>query len=352
MATTSAPVAPPVDERLVRSNPVRKLLMRPEMGAVVGAVAVWLYFAIVAGNRGFLSAPGVSSYLEPSAQLGILAATVALLMIGGEFDLSIGSMLGATGMIAGILATTYHWNLFAAMLAALIFALIVGALNGVVVVATNLPSFITTLATLFIIRGATIGFTRRITGLTNIGGISDATGYTLANHIFGYRIPIGGNTYPISIVWWIGITAVATWILLRTSFGNWIFGVGGNLQAARNVGVPTNLVKIVLYMMTAFSAWLVAMIQLVLFSGTDVLRGTNQELFAIMVVVIGGTLLTGGLGSAIGAALGALIYGMLQQGIFFAGYNSDWYQTVLGGMLLVAVLINQFVRVRAMGARR
>src|SRR5690348_526301 len=99
MATTSAPVAPPVDERLVRTSPVRKLLARPEMGAVVGAVAVWLYFAIVAGGRGFLSPAGVSSYLEPSAQLGILAATVALLMIGGEFDLSIGSMLGATGMI-------------------------------------------------------------------------------------------------------------------------------------------------------------------------------------------------------------------------------------------------------------
>jgi simple sugar transport system permease protein len=352
MATTSAPPAPAVDERLLRTSPVRKLLVRPEMGALFGAIAVWLYFAIVAHNRGFLTAFGASTYLEVSAQLGILATTVALLMIGGEFDLSIGSMLGATGMIAAILSTNYHWNLFAAMLIALVFALIVGALNGVVVVVTNLPSFITTLATLFIIRGATIGFTRRITGLTNVGGMSDAPGYDLANHIFGYRVPLGGNTYPISIVWWIGLTVVATWILLRTSFGNWIFGVGGNIQAARNVGVPTNTVKIVLYMMTAFSAWLVAMIQLVLATGTDVLRGSNQELYAIIAVVIGGTLLTGGYGSAIGAGLGALIYGMVRQGIFFAGYDSDWFQVVVGAMLLIAVLINQFVRLRAAGAKR
>jgi simple sugar transport system permease protein len=349
---TRATAAPAVDERLLRANPVRKLLVRPEMGALVGAIAVWLYFAIVAGNRGFLTAFGTSTYLEVSAQLGILATTVALLMIGGEFDLSIGSTLGATGMIAAILSTTYNWNLWAAMIVALVFALVVGALNGLVVVMTNLPSFITTLATLFIIRGATIGFTRRITGLTQVGGIADVPGFSVANKLFGSRIPVGSGTYPVSILWWIGITVLATWLLLRTPFGNWIFGVGGSIQAARNVGVPTNTVKIALYMMTAFSAWLVAMIQLVLTTGTDVLRGSNQELYAIIAVVIGGTLLTGGYGSAIGAALGSLIYGMVRQGIFFAGYDSDWFQVVVGAMLLIAVLINEFVRQRAAGARR
>ncbi len=141
-------------------------------------------------------------------------------------------------------------------------------------------------------------------------------------------------------------------MLLRTPFGNWIFGVGGNLQAARNVGVPVSLVKIVLFMGTAVAAWLVAMIQVLGARSADVLRGTGSEFTAIIAAVIGGTLLTGGYGSAIGAVFGALIFGMVRQGIVFMGVDPDWFQVVLGAMLVIAVLVNRFIRTRAMGARR
>ncbi|HEY7036467.1 MAG TPA: ABC transporter permease [Thermomicrobiales bacterium] len=340
------------DERVASTSWFRRLLLRPEAGAISGAIVVWVFFAIVAGDRGFLSAAGAANYLAVSAELGILAVAVALLMIGGEFDLSIGSTLGACGMIVVILAVQYGWNIWLAIGVSLLFALAVGFFNGFFVNRTGLPSFIVTLGMLFVIRGATIGLTRRETGRTQLGGLAKVDGYDAAHKVFASQIEIAGASFSVSILWWLVIAALATWILLRTAFGNWITGVGGNAQASRNLGVPVEPVKILLFMGTAASAWLVAVIQAITFQSSDVLRGQYREFYAIVAVVIGGTLLTGGYGTAIGAVLGALIYGMVQQGIVFAGVDADWFQVFLGGMLLAAVLINRFVRGRALGGAR
>ncbi|MBV9322202.1 MAG: ABC transporter permease [Chloroflexi bacterium] len=340
----------PVNDRVSRTHALRRLLVRPEMGAVAGSIAVWIFFAVVAGKSGFLSFAGTATYLQVAAELGIMAVAVALLMISGEFDLSIGSILGATGMVMTALAVQFNWNIWLAMLAALVLALAVGVVNGYLVLRTGLPSFIVTLATLYVIRGATIGSTRLLTGRTQIGGLDQASGFGAAKAAFASTVTIGGAPFAISIVWWLVIAAVATWLLLRTSFGNWIFGCGGSVEAARNVGVPVSRVKILLFMGTAAAACLVAIIQAVEFTGTDVLRGTGQEFFAIIAVVVGGTLLTGGYGSAIGAVFGALIFGMVRQGIVFARVDADWFQVFLGLMLLIAVLINRLVRERAMKA--
>jgi simple sugar transport system permease protein len=340
------------DERVKQVNRLRRWLVRPEMGAVAGAIAVWTFFALVAGGSGFLTLGGTATYLEVAAELGILAVAVALLMIGGEFDLSIGSVMGASGMIITILAVQFGWNIWAAMSVAVVCAMLVGWLNGYLVLRTGLPSFIITLATLFIVRGATIGTTRMLTGRTQVGGLAQASGYSTVRALFASDISIAGVGFPISILWWLVVAALATWVLLRTSFGNWIFGVGGAFQAARNVGVPVDRVKIILFMTTAVAACLVAIIQVVNTTSADVLRGTGQEFFAIIAVVIGGTLLTGGYGSAIGAVFGALIFGMVRQGIVFAGVDADWFQVFLGIMLLLAVLINRYVRQRALEVRQ
>ncbi len=344
----------PVDERIAEVGALRRLLIRPEIGAVAGAVAVWVFFALpfIAGDNGFRSLGATASYLQVAAELGILSLSVCLLMIGGEFDLSIGSMIGASGMVIALLSTERGWNIWAAMAVSLLFALAVGALNGVLVLRTGLPSFIITLATLFILRGATIGVTRLVTGRTQVGKLNQVAGYDVAYDLFGRKVAIGGGNFSVSIFWWLGLAVVVSWILLRTQFGNWIFGVGGAFQAARNVGVPVDRVKILLFMGTAASAWLVAVIQAITFTGTDVLRGTGREFYAIIAVVIGGTLLTGGYGSAIGAVFGALIVGMVNQGIVFAGFDADWFQVFLGAMLLAAVLVNRLIRQRATGARR
>ena len=154
-----------------------------------------------------------------------------------------------------------------------------------------------------------------------------------------------------AVVWWILLTGLATWVLLRTRFGNWIFAVGGDEKAARNVGVPVNRVKIILFMLTALSAAVFAAVQVFEVGSADTLRGTQKEFDAIIAVVIGGTLLTGGYGSAVGAFLGALIYGTVEIGIFYTGIDTDWFKVFLGLMVLAAVLFNNFVRRRATLAR-
>jgi simple sugar transport system permease protein len=355
MSITQDTARPPKtgkDERIGKVNPLRSLLVRPEMGAIAGSIAVWIFFAIVAGNSGFLTLNGTANYLSVSAELGILAIAASLLMIGGEFDLSIGSMIGATSMIITILSVQFGWNIWASILVAVIFSLAIGFLNGYLVLRTGLPSFIVTLASMFILLGVTSGVTRIITGRTQVGGLDMAPGYDSAQAIFASSINIGGAGFRIEIFWWLAIAALATWVLLRTSFGNWIFGIGGDVQAARNVGVPVKRVKITLFMITALSACLLATIQAITATGADVLRGQGQEFLTIIAVVVGGTLLTGGYGSAIGSVFGALIYGMVSLGTVFAGVDADWNQAFLGVMLLLAVLLNSYVRKYAMEVRR
>jgi simple sugar transport system permease protein len=341
-----------VSDRALRVNPLRRLLVRPETGAVVGSIAVWIFFAIVAGSSGFLTTRGTSSYLSVAAELTILAVPVALLMIGGEFDLSVGSTVGATGMIIAILSAQFGWNIWAAIVVALLFAVLIGMLNGYLVMRTRLPSFIVTLGTAYILLGATTGITTLVAnGLTVVNGVDQAPGYSSAHAIFATALG-GGQQFPIEILWALALVVLATWLLLGTSFGNWIFGVGGDANAARNTGVPVTRVKILLFIGTAVSACLLAIIQVVSFTNADVLRGQTQEFSAIVAAVVGGVLLTGGYGSAIGALFGALVFGIVQEGIVFAGVDADWYKAFIGLILLLAVLLNSYVRKMAMEARR
>jgi simple sugar transport system permease protein len=324
---------------------LRRLLTRPELAAVAGSILVFAFFAVVAGDYGFLTTAGAASYLEVAAQLGIVAVPVALLMMAGEFDLSVGSMVGAAGMIIAISVSEYGLPLLVGVLLAFAVALVVGFLNGYLVIKTGLPSFIVTLGMLFALRGLTIGFARLLTGRTQIG-LGDS-GSGVMQTLFAGSI----GDFPVSIIWWFALAVLGTYVLQRTVFGNWIFGTGGDANAARNVGVPVSRVKITLFMCTAASAALLATIQVLDAGSADVLRGTLLELQAIAAAVIGGVLLTGGYGSVIGALFGALIFGMVQQGIFFTGVSTDWFQVFVGVMLLIAVMFNNVVRRRAAEAR-
>jgi simple sugar transport system permease protein len=324
---------------------LKRLLTRPELAAVAGSILVFAFFAVVAGDSGFLTTAGAATYLEVAAQLGIVAVPVALLMIAGEFDLSVGSMVGAAGMIIAISVSEYGLPLLVGVLLALAVALVVGFLNGYLVIKTGLPSFIVTLGMLFALRGLTIGFARLLTGRTQIG-LGDS-GSGVMQTLFAGSI----GDFSVSIIWWFVLAVLGTYVLQRTVFGNWIFGAGGDANAARNVGVPVSRVKITLFMCTAASAALLATIQVLDAGSADVLRGTLLDLKAIAAAVIGGVLLTGGYGSVIGALFGALIFGMVQQGIFFTGVSTDWFQVFVGVMLLIAVMFNNVIRRRAAEAR-
>jgi simple sugar transport system permease protein len=271
---------------------------------------------------------------------------VTLLAIGGEFDLSVGSMMGAAGVVMALGVVELGWPLWLCVPLTFAFAALVGAGNGYLVVRTGLPSFIVTLAALFVLRGVTIAVTRASTGATEVTGVTD-NGPHFVVSLFAGKV----GSVPASLFWWIGLTVVATWVLARTQLGNWIYGTGGDPTAARNMGVPVTRVKITLFVLTAMAAALVAAIQVLGTNSADVLRGELKEFQAITATVIGGTLLTGGYGSAVGAAFGALIFGMVSQGIFFTGIDADWFQAFLGTMLLLAVFVNHYTRKRALSGR-
>jgi simple sugar transport system permease protein len=334
------------DERVAQRGLIRGLFRRVEVGALIGAVVIWVFFAAVAPTI-WLTITGASRILDEATTLGIMAVAVALLMIGGEFDLSAGVMTGTTGLIAGMLAVRAGWDIWLAMLAALLFSLAVGFINGWLVVKTRLPSFIVTLATFFVLRGANVGVTKLVTDRIVVEGIDKAASFFTARLVLDSEFQVLGATFRTSTIWWIVLTLIAAWVLQRTKFGNWIFAVGGDVQTARNVGVPSNRVKIALFMTTAIAGWLVGMMDVVRLRSAVASQGIGEEFVYIICAVIGGCLLTGGYGSAIGAAIGAIIFGMARVGIVFAGWDTDWFYTFLGIMLLVAVLVNDNTRRRA-----
>jgi simple sugar transport system permease protein len=349
-ATATAPPPQPLgDERLAQISTTARLLRRPEIGALLAAVVVAAFFWTQ--NALFLKLDGISNWTDVASTIGIPAVVVALLMIGGEFDLSAGVMTGSAGLMMGILATKVSMNIWLAIVLTLLAATAVGFLNGYMVMRTKLPSFIVTLATFFILQGVNLGVTKAVTQQVSVSGIDTAAGYSSANKIFG-----GSFWHPhdfrITVLWWLAITALATWTLARTRVGNWIFGVGGDANAARNVGVPVQRVKIGLFMVTSFVCALTGIMIALRLASTQAGQGVGDEFQFIIAAVVGGCVLTGGFGSAIGAALGALIIGMAFIGIQFSGWNTDWRFLFLGVILLVAVLVNNYIRKRAEGVRR
>ncbi|WP_232617130.1 ABC transporter permease [Marinomonas polaris] len=359
------------DERVRKVPAWKRLLHRPEFGAISGAVLVFVFFFITAGDSGMFASDGIMNWTTVSAQLGLIAISACLLMIAGEFDLSIGSMIGFAGMMMTIPAVYWGWPIWGAILFAFAGALFIGFLNGYIVVKTGLPSFIVSLAFLFMLRGLTIALSILFTNRTIVGGIDKYAdgdwlaalfGGVIGKSLFVWFANIGLiSSYddgtpvvegiPMVIVWCVFLAVVASWVLLRTKYGNWIFATGGDDKAARNVGVPVDKVKISLFMFTAFTATVYAACQVFEFGSASADRGVLKEFEAIIAVVIGGALLTGGYGSVIGACFGALIFGVVQMGIFFTGIDSDWFRVFLGAMLLIAVLFNNYIRKKVTEAR-
>ena len=375
VATTAA--ATP-DERLRSVGTVRKLLARPEFGAIAGTLLILVMFVLAAGDSGMFNAEGVVNWGTVAAYLGVIAVGAALLMIAGEFDLSVGSMIGFAGMMLAIPILEWGWSPSLAVAFAFACALALGALNGWIVVKTGLPSFIVTLAFFFVLRGLSLAVAVLLTGKTILSSSGDlvlrdvmqadpVVSALFMGHVFtglfdtlaaagwmaarddGTALAIG---VPKVVVWWFLMTLSGAFVLARTRVGNWIFAVGGDANAAKNVGIPVGAVKISLFMFTAFCATLFGILQVADAGSAAADRGLQKEFEAIIAAVIGGCLLTGGFGSVIGAAFGALIFGMVQIGIGYTTIDNNWYRVFLGAMLLIAVLFNNFIRKRyALGKR-
>ncbi|WP_155059483.1 ABC transporter permease [Streptomyces blattellae] len=343
-AVTTPPASGPgkeTDGRTAERPLALRLLARPEVGVFLGAVAVYVFFLISAPP--VRDGSSMANILYQSSTIGIVTIPVALLMIGGEFDLSSGVAVISSALTASMLSYQLTLNVWAGVIVALLVSLAVGFFNGWMVVKTGLPSFLVTLGTFLILQGANLAVTRLVTGDVATDNISDMDGFDQAKSIFASSFEVGGVNVKITIVYWLVFAAIATWVLLRTKYGNWIFAVGGNKDSARAVGVPVNFTKISLFMLVGFGAWFLGMHQLFSFNTVQSGEGVGSELIYISAAVIGGCLLTGGAGSAIGPVFGAFMFGMVQQGIVYAGWNADWFRAFLGVMLLGAVLINLWV---------
>ncbi|WP_432057992.1 ABC transporter permease [Streptomyces sp. bgisy022] len=330
------------DGRTVRRPLALRLLARPEVGVFLGAAAVLVFFLFAAppvrdGNS-------MANILYQSSTIGIMALPVALLMIGGEFDLSAGVAVVTSALTASMLSYQLTMNVWVGVIVALVVSLAVGMFNGWMLVKTGLPSFLITLGTFLMLQGLNLAVTKLVTTNVATDDISDMDGFDQAKALFASSFEVGGVQVKITVVWWLVFAALATWVLLRTKYGNWIFAVGGNKESARAVGVPVTFTKISLFVLVGLGAWFVGMHNLFSFNTVQSGEGVGQELIYIAAAVIGGCLMTGGYGSAIGPVFGAFMFGMVQQGIVYAGWNPDWFKAFLGVMLLGAVLINLYVQ--------
>jgi simple sugar transport system permease protein len=347
------------DERLVRVSRVTRLLQRPDLGALMGVIAIFLIFGgfDATPNHLWFTQTGLAAWSQQAAFYGIMAVPVGLLMIGGEFDLSAGVMTGATAIVMALLVGHLHWNAWLAIVGTLVFAALIGLLNGFVVVRSKLPSFIVTLATFFVLRGVSIGGVLLVNHGSSQVALAGTSfpGLASAKDVFGSSFGSSASLpsgYQTAVLWFIAVTVIGGWVLSRTTFGNWIFAVGGDANAARNTGVPVARTKTMLFLSTSLAAGLVGIISFTQANSAVSEQGVGYEFYYIIAAVVGGCLLTGGYGSAVGAALGACIIGMAFQGVIYAGWDSSWDFAFLGIVLFLAVMVNTFVYRRAQRARR
>ncbi|MET1088854.1 MAG: ABC transporter permease [Arthrobacter sp.] len=333
------------DERVARRSAFQKLLGRPEVGALVGAIVLFIFFALVSST--FTQPNALATILYGSSTIGIMAVGVSLLMIGGEFDLSTGVAVISSALTASMFSWYFSTNVWVGVGLALVVSVGIGFINGWILMKTKLPSFIVTLATFLMLTGLNLGLTRLIGGSVSSPSIANMDGFDSARAVFASSVTIAGVDVKNTVFIWIALVAVATWVLMRTRVGNWIFAVGGDENAARAVGVPVKATKIGLFMGVGFCGWVLGMHNLFAFDTVQSGEGVGNEFLYIIAAVIGGCLLTGGYGSAVGGAIGAFIFGMANKGIVYAQWNPDWFKFFLGLMLLLATIVNLIVKRRA-----
>ena len=333
-STKQANLAPQPSHSL--ASTLRSFTRRPEMGALIGAVAVYIFFAVAGGDK-FTSSFGTASWLNIFADLAIIALPVSLIMIAGDLDLSVGSVVAGSSMTTALLAGTFGLPTGVAMIGGILLGTLIGFVNGIIIVKTGLPAFIVTLAMMFAVMGLTLGLTRSLAGTVNIAITPDA----FTKSVFGTFID---GKFSVVIFWAIGIALVIWWVQSFTRFGNWVYAIGGDAISARAQGIQVGKVKVWLFIFSGTAAAFVGTMQTITYNGAGVSKGQSFVFNAIIAVVIGGVLLTGGYGSVFGVILGTITFAVVQQGIYYTPWDSDWASLIIGVLVLAAVLTNNLFR--------
>lgn len=334
-----AAAEPPAGRRLLA-----RALTRPSLAALLALVVVVAVFGV--RSPALLGSAGGAAVLDNAATLGIGGVAVALLLIAGQFDLSIGVVGIGSALVTALLIQQEGWATWPALLVSLGCALVVGLINGVLVVSTGMPSFLATLATFLVLDGTTVSVAHLLAGSVTIDGLASAPGWASAAAVFDSTVRLGNGTFHVAVLWCLAATVLASWVLWRTKFGNAVLASGGARRAARELGVHVRRTTITLFCLTATAGWLIGTMGLLRSGGVHVSPGLTQDVDFLVVAVIGGSLLGGGYGSPVGAAVAALLYGVAREGIVLAGWDPLWFQTLLGVLLVVALLANGVVRSR------
>jgi len=319
------------------------LLRRPAAASVLSLIGVLAFYVLIGGvDLGTLFS--AASWVNYAARIGIVALPVGLLMISGEIDISIGAMIPAGAMTTAIISGHYELPIIFGILGALGIGVIVGTINGVLAVRTNVPTLIITLATLVGMQGVILAGSKLLTGSASV----PLTTPDWAKGVFG-QLMFNGS-HQVLIVWWV-IFAVIFWFILHQSrFGNWIFAIGGDKVSARNAGIPVDRMTILMFIGTATAASFVGMCHAMQFNSAQVSGGMNDIFNIIVSVVVGGVLLTGGFGSIPGVFVGTLTFAIVNKGIDFTAIDRNWSNLIIGVMLLVAVAMNESFRKLALSA--
>ena len=388
-------------DRLQQESWIQRTVRRPEIGAFVVMLIIIVALAMASDGKSF-NALGLKNNVAIIAQLGIIATGAALLMIAGEFDLSIGPMIAFAGMS---IAVMLKWGLpfglgeatpILAFLITLVMTLAFGWLIGTIVVKSGLSSFIVTLAFWFFLRGLTEVCFRLINQNTNVSGLPDfkkeswfaeQMGGEVFSWFFDAWYWIGTKAsagleftsdmtksekldfinflsflninrkmeqwvtgFDARLLWFIIIAGAAWYVLARTQLGSWIYATGDNKESARANGVPVNRVKVGLFMFSAFCATIFATCQVFDTNSSDAAKGMFKELEAIAIAVVGGILMTGGFGTIIGVVFGAITFGLVANAVFFIPWiDGAWFRVFVGTVLLLAVFANERIRKRITG---
>jgi len=388
-------------DRLQRESWARRMVRRPEIGSFIVMIIIILALAVASEGKAF-NALGLKNNIAIISQLGIIAVGAALLMIAGEFDLSIGPMIAFAGMS---IALMMKWGLpfgmgeatpFLAFLITLCMTLAFGWLIGNIVVRSGLSSFIVTLAFWFFLRGLTEVCFRLINQNTNVSGLPDFKQQSwfadlMGGEVFGWffsawywigtkisagvemtgdmtreqtiamidylsflninrKMEMWVTGFDARLLWFIIIAGAAWFVLAKTQLGSWIYATGDNKESARANGVPVDLVKIGLFMFSAFCATIFATCQVFDTNSSDAAKGMFKELEAIAIAVVGGILMTGGFGSIIGVIFGAVTFGLVANAVFFIPWiDGAWFRVFVGTVLLAAVFANERIRKRITG---
>jgi simple sugar transport system permease protein len=310
-------------------------LQKPELASTLLLVLLIVFFQILSGAV-FLSIDNVRGVMGLLPETALVAVGVTLLMICGEFDLSVGSVFALMPMTMAVLvvAGVPFWL---AVLLGLALCAFIGFINGWITIKFDIPSFITTLGMMFMARSMTVvvsgGFPPRIkpgqvpswifTGFVDDGGLIRA-----------------------SVIWFVAIAVLISLLLAKTNFGNWVRATGGFLPAAAAMGIPSGKVKIACFMICSVLAGFAGMIQSLRLNSFLPALGEGMELQAVAAAVIGGTSLMGGIGSIIGGLIGATLIRVIDNGMVMSQIDSNWFKFAIGALTIFAVVGNAWLRRR------